>query len=64
MKIWIENFNYKQISTEAFLVIYEEWQKIDAFNKGRLSTAIFRKSENRFNSLAWVHVHETWLNEK
>jgi len=64
MKIWIENFNYRQISNNIFLVTYEEWQKIDAESKGRLSTAIFQKNVNGFNGISWVHVHETWLSEK
>jgi len=64
MNIWIENFNYKQISEGLFLVTYEEWHKIDVNNTGRLSTAIFQKSDNKFNGINWVHVHETWLGEK
>ena len=64
MNIWIENFNFRQISNELFLVTYEEWQKIDTDNKGRLSTAIFQKYENKFNGINWLHVHETWLGEK
>ena len=64
MKIWIENFEFKELSKDIFLVTYEEWQKIDAENKGRLSTAIFQKCENEFNGIKWLHVHETWLNKK
>ena len=61
MKIWIENFNYKQISDSIFLVTYEEWQKIENSNKGRLSTAIFQRSEYKYNDINWIHVHETFL---
>ena len=61
MKIWIENFNFKTISDELFLVTYEEWQKIDGNDKGRLSTAIFQRCENNFNGITWIHVHETFL---
>ena len=32
MEIWIENFSYRQISNEEFLVTYEEWQKIEIPN--------------------------------
>ncbi|MHA1946648.1 MAG: hypothetical protein ACXAC6_18090 [Candidatus Hodarchaeales archaeon] len=55
MKIWIENFNFKRISDSIFVVTYEEWQKIVEENKGRLSTAIFRKCANNFNGITWLH---------
>jgi len=64
MTIWIENFDFKELSNDLFLVMYEEWQKIEDKNKGRLSTAIFQKCENKFNGIKWLHVHETWLGEK
>jgi len=61
LKIWIENFNFEQINSEIFLVTYEEWQKIDGEDKGRLSTAIFKNCENEINNINWCHVHEVWL---
>ena len=61
MKIWIENFNFKQISNYLFLVTYEEWQKLDGNDKGRLSTAIFQRCENPYHDINWIHVHETFL---
>jgi hypothetical protein len=64
MKIWIENFGFKQLTSDIFLVTYEEWQKVESEDKGRLSTAIFLKKENKFNGIVWIHVHETWLPEK
>jgi hypothetical protein len=64
MKIWIENFSFRLIREDIFLVTYEEWQKTNGEDKGRLSTVIFCKSSNKFNGIVWLHVHETWLSEK
>jgi hypothetical protein len=64
MKIWIENFSFRLIREDVFLVTYEEWQKTNGEDKGRLSTAIFCKCANDFNGIAWLHVHETWLSKK
>ena len=61
MNIWIENFRFRRISDSIFLVTYEEWQKIENNDQGRLSTALFKKSENKFNGIDWIHVHETFV---
>ena len=61
MTIWIENFTFRMITSDIFLVTYEEWQKIESKNQGRLSTAIFSKNLNKFNGIDWVHVHVVFL---
>ena len=61
MKIWIENFSFWLIREDIFLVTYEEWQKTNGEDKGRLSTAIFKSCENEINNINWCHVHEVWL---
>jgi hypothetical protein len=61
MQIWIENYSFKPINKNIFVATYEEWQKIETGNQGRLSTVIFIKETNDYNNLSWLHVHETWL---
>ncbi len=45
------------------LVTYEEWQRHDdgPWNV-RLSSALFRESEDSPHGVAWLHVHEVGLN--
>ena len=64
MRIWIKNYQFRQISDSLFLAIYEEWQTIDNTDKGRVSTALFMKQKNNFQDLIWFHVHETWLSNQ
>ena len=61
LDIWIENYLFKQLGSDLYLVTYEEWQKDEKRKRGRLSTAIFKKEMNEYNNLLWLHVHETWL---
>ena len=59
--IWIENYTYLGKFDTIFLVNYEEWQIQKSVKKGRVSTAIFEKSNNDHNNVRWILVHETWL---
>jgi len=54
----IEIRNIKMISEskEICIMNYEEWQ-ISVEKSVRISTVIFRKSQNNNN---WLHLHETW----
>ncbi|MHA1976264.1 MAG: hypothetical protein ACW98I_05125 [Candidatus Hodarchaeales archaeon] len=61
MKIWIENYVYQGEFDSIYIINYEEWQNNNSNNKGRVSTAIFKKASNLYNNLSWLHVHETWL---
>jgi hypothetical protein len=40
---------------------YEEWQTAPDGGDGRLSTVVFRPDDAAPGGLAWVTVHETWL---
>jgi hypothetical protein len=60
-RIWIENLQVRHQVGDQILVLYEEWQEIEGEARGRLSTALFRRSENTPNGVEWVHVHEVWL---
>jgi len=60
-RIWIENLQVRHQVGDQVLVLYEEWQEIEGEPRGRLSTALFRRSEDTPNGVEWVHVHEVWL---
>ncbi len=48
--------------SEALTVAtYEEWQRTDASDRGRISTVVFARRADAPNGLEWVHVHETWI---
>lgn len=50
-----------RITGEAFcLVTYEEWQRSDGDETGRISSALFQRADAP-DGVAWVHLHETWL---
>ena len=59
--IWTKNFQFKELTPNYLVVMYEEWQKINENDTGRLSTAIFRKNNLLDSGVEWLHVHETWL---
>lgn len=42
-------------------VRYEEWQESDEGTTGRLSTALFRETADAPGGLAWLDLHETWI---
>jgi hypothetical protein len=40
---------------------YEEWQTTGESVTARISTVLFRESQEGYNGLEWAHVHETWM---
>jgi hypothetical protein len=60
-RIWIENFRGRVLSDRIVLACYEEWQQAEDGRRGRLSSAVFSRSEHAPNRVQWLHVHETWL---
>jgi hypothetical protein len=42
-------------------VRYEEWQESSAGTTGRISTVLFREDPDAPGGVAWVDLHETWL---
>lgn len=61
-RIWIENVQVRESSSEIVVAMYEEWQQSgDEPARGRLSTVVFRKAESAPHGLTWAHLHETWL---
>lgn len=60
-RIWIENVTVRHIEGYLALVLYEEWQEIDGRTRGRLSSAVFSRSDAAPNGVVWRHLHEVWL---
>jgi|AntRauTorcE11897_2_1112592.scaffolds.fasta_scaffold10438_5 hypothetical protein len=61
--IWVKHIEGRRITHELCLMRYEEWQGDDNQTnpKGRLSSALFRRTEETPNSVEWVHLHEVWI---
>ncbi|MFV2013866.1 MAG: hypothetical protein ACC656_00420 [Candidatus Heimdallarchaeota archaeon] len=62
IKIAVTDVNIKPISDDIFLAIYREIQTTGTETTSRISSAIFRRSNNLPNNYSWLHVHETWEN--
>jgi len=63
MFIWTKGFTFKKLNPNYMVVIYQEWRKISDVEKGRISTAIFRRNGLAPNKVEWIHLQETWLTE-
>lgn len=61
MRIRIEELRGRPLADDLYLVTYEEWQARRGQERGRLSTAVFRRREGTPNGVEWLHVHEVWL---
>lgn len=61
MVIEIRNIHEIPLSATHILAHYEEWQRHDEFNMGRISTAIFLKEAASPNGVSWFHLQETML---
>ncbi|HSR66969.1 MAG TPA: hypothetical protein VLU25_03420 [Acidobacteriota bacterium] len=61
-RYWIENFRGTEVAPGVFLAVYEEWQNLDGRkSRGRVASALFRRTQGAPNGVRWLHVHETWL---
>ena len=54
----------RPLADDLYLALYEEWQHAEKTTTGRLSSALFGPRSGAPNSVAWLHVHETWLPAK
>ena len=62
MIIEIEHVQVRLVEPPVCLVTYEEWQRhADGPWNGRLSSALFRESEDAPTGVEWLHVHEVGL---
>lgn len=53
----------RQRSDTTALVTYEEWQRGQATETGRISSAWLRKAPNTPNGCRWYHLQETWMTD-
>ena len=60
-RIRIENFRGHEVGEGLFQAVYEEWQGRGADQRGRLSSALFRRAEGLPQGVEWLHLHECWL---
>lgn len=60
-RMWIEKPQLRSHSNGLVITTYEEWQRTAERTTVRLSTAIFQEQRGTAHGLAWLHVHETWL---
>lgn len=59
--IEVRNVEVVERVEEYATVRYEEWQETDDGTTGRISTVLFREDSAAPGGLAWVDLHETWL---
>lgn len=59
--IEIRNVDLLETGDECALVRYEEYQTAPEGGDGRVSTVLFRPDDTAPGGLAWVTVHETWI---
>jgi hypothetical protein len=52
---------HRESVADRHLVTYEEHQRIDAEWEARTSSVWLREDDETPGGLAWVHLHETWL---
>lgn len=61
--IEIRNVRLLDSHEDRALVRYEEWQDTNRGENGRVSTALFRPSDEAPEGVEWMYLHETWLEE-
>lgn len=61
--IWIEDIKGQTLTDDFCLMRYREWQTDEdkTSGKGRLSSALFRRSAEAPNGVQWLHLHEVWM---
>jgi hypothetical protein len=63
-KIWIRNFEWREVGSGLYQVTYEEWQRSGDDDKGRLSSALFHARPGLPHGVEWLHLHEVWLPDR
>jgi hypothetical protein len=61
LRIRIGEPSLVQSAEDHLVAVYQEWQEVQGERTGRVSTVVFRGSEEAPYGLVWVHVHETWI---
>lgn len=63
LRIEIREPRLLQVWDDRRLAVYEEWQHFEGSSDGRISTVLLCPNDNAPRGLAWVHVHETRIEE-
>lgn len=61
LQIRIDNFSVRVVGEGLCVATYEEHHRREEGDRGRLSSALFRRRDSAPHGVEWVHVHETWL---
>ncbi len=61
LTIDIRNVRVRRNGQQVVAATYEEWQRSESTEDGRLSTVVFARRPEAPTGLRWCHVHETWL---
>jgi hypothetical protein len=64
LKLWTRDVQARPLGATHVLVTYEEWQRQQAGERGRRSSAVLVEAAQAPGGLRWCHVHETWLAEQ
>ena len=64
LQIGIKEFRVHHREGKILVATYLEWQQSAGSLTVRLSTAIFRETDDRPNNLQWLHVHDTWVSKE
>jgi hypothetical protein len=57
----VRDVEHRESVADRHLVTYEEHQRIDGAWEARTSSVWLREDDEAPGGLAWVHLHETWL---
>jgi hypothetical protein len=60
-RLWIERPTPRFVRDGLCLATYEEWQTSHGQTTARRSSALFIESPTAPRGVAWLHLHETWL---
>ena len=62
ISIRVADIQQRRHSDDLCLMTYEEWQNTGSGERGRISSALFRRRPGTPNGVEWLHLHETWMN--
>lgn len=60
-EIRVDDVTGRVIEEEICVVTYDERQRSDGEESVRTSTAVFCRDDDAPNGVAWLHLHETWV---
>jgi hypothetical protein len=61
VKLWTDEHTAHFAADGAALLTYREWQTWNGATTLRISSALLRRAPAAPNGVAWLHIHETWI---